>query len=299
MNERRKGYSLIFVAGSLWGLIGLFVTILDGMGIEAFNIAFLRTFFGSIFFVIVVILLNGIKGLIPNKTELVLAVSMGLVCQTLFNISYTVAIKTIGVATGAVLLYTSPMFVAVLSRIIFKEKVTKIKVIALLVNILGCLLTVTNGNFNALEFSIIGIAMGVLAGFLYATLTIFGKIAGNKKCNVATISLYSFVTATIILFFVGNPLGQIELLSKPKVILTAIGYGLIPTAMSYYLYMLGLSKPVEASKVPVIASVETVIAALIGVIVFSELFGIYKFIGIALVMFSVGLISLDRRNDVK
>jgi drug/metabolite transporter (DMT)-like permease len=299
MTESRKGYTLVFLAGALWGFIGFFVTYLNKMGVDPFNIAFLRDFYGAIFFIFVVIRLNGIGGLKPNKKELLLAVAIGLICQTLFNISYTIAINNVGVATGAILLYTSPMFVTLLSWVVFKEKLNRIKAIALLINISGCVLTVTNGNFSVLEFSVYGVIMGTLAGFLYALLTIFGKIAGNLNCNVETISLYSFITATIALFIIAQPLNHLEILFKWEVIVLSIGYGLIPTALSYYLYMLGLTKPVEASKVPVVASVETVVAAMIGIALFNELFGIYKLIGILLVMISVALMSWQRRINVK
>jgi len=298
MGDKSKGYILVFLAGALWGLIGFFVTYLSRLGINSFTIAFLRDFYGTIFFIVVVILMHGLKGLKPIKNELLLAIAMGLICQTFFNISYTISINKMGVATGAILLYTSPMFVTLLSRIVFKERLNRIKAIALIINISGCILTVTNGNFGVLEFSTYGVLMGTLAGLLYATLTIFGKIAGNMNCNVETISLFSFITATIALFFIAKPWNYMEILTEANVIVLSMGYGLIPTALAYYLYMMGLTKPVEASKVPVVASVETVIAALIGIVIFAEIFGIYKFIGILLVMISVVLISWQRKENV-
>jgi len=298
MGDKSKGYILVFLAGALWGLIGFFVTYLSRLGINSFTIAFLRDFYGTIFFIVVVILMHGLKGLKPSKNELLLAIAMGLICQTFFNISYTISINKMGVATGAILLYTSPMFVTLLSRIVFKERLNRIKAIALIINISGCILTVTNGNFGVLEFSTYGVLMGTLAGLLYATLTIFGKIAGNMNCNVETISLFSFITATIALFFIAKPWNYMEILTEANVIVLSMGYGLIPTALAYYLYMMGLTKPVEASKVPVVASVETVIAALIGIVIFAEIFGIYKFIGILLVMISVVLISWQRKENV-
>ncbi|HKK95772.1 MAG TPA: DMT family transporter [Anaerovoracaceae bacterium] len=298
MGDKSKGYILVFLAGALWGLIGFFVTYLSRLGINSFTIAFLRDFYGTIFFIVVVILMHGLKGLKPSKNELLLAIAMGLICQTFFNISYTISINKMGVATGAILLYTSPMFITLLSRIVFKERLNRIKAIALIINISGCILTVTNGNFGVLEFSTYGVLMGTLAGLLYATLTIFGKIAGNMNCNVETISLFSFITATIALFFIAKPWNYMEILTEANVIVLSMGYGLIPTALAYYLYMMGLTKPVEASKVPVVASVETVIAALIGIVIFAEIFGIYKFIGILLVMISVVLISWQRKENV-
>ena len=73
----------------------------------------------------------------------------GLVTQALFNICYNTAIATIGMSVSAVLLYVAPVVTAVSAALIFSEKITRKKAIALLVNVLGCVLTVTGGSLNA------------------------------------------------------------------------------------------------------------------------------------------------------
>ncbi|NLY81581.1 MAG: EamA family transporter [Clostridiales bacterium] len=296
LQETTKGYLYILLAGIFWGLIGLFVTVLSDMGFDSLTIAFIRVFYGFIFLILVALYISGKKGLIPNKTELTFAFLMGIICQALFNLSYTYTINSVGVATGAILLYTSPVFVAIMSRIVFSDKITSIKILALLINIIGCSLTVTNGNIGVLEISKLGLLMGATSGFFYALITIFGKLAANRNCNMVTISLYSFFFATIFLTFVAKPWESIEMLTSTNVILVSSLYGIIPTALAYLLYMKGLTKPIKASKVPVIASVETIVAALVGILIFNEIFGIYKIMGMALVIISVLLISSAREE---
>jgi drug/metabolite transporter (DMT)-like permease len=63
--------------------------------------------------------------------------------------------------------------------------------------------------------------------------------------------------------------------------------------------MKGLTKPIKTSKVPVIASVETIVAALVGILIFNEIFGIYRILGIFLVVISVLLISTVKEENVK
>ena len=69
--------------------------------------------------------------------------------------------------------------------------------------------------------------------------------------------------------------------------LTLLGFGIIPSALAYIVYFGGLGHIRETSKVPVLASVETVVASLIGLFVFSQLLGIVKMLGIALVLVSI------------
>lgn len=62
-------------------------------------------------------------------------------------------------------------------------------------------------------------------------------------------------------------------------LLVGAGYGLVATVLAYAVYMTGLAKPGN-SRVPVIASVETVVAAFLGVLLFSESMGLWKALGI-------------------
>ncbi|NLV69935.1 MAG: EamA family transporter, partial [Clostridiales bacterium] len=67
----------------------------------------------------------------------------------------------------------------------------------------------------------------------------------------------------------------------------------------YMLFMSGLAKPVETSKVNVIASMEVVVAALIGVYVFHEFINGWKLLGMALVLSSILIMNLSAPLRVK
>ena len=72
---------------------------------------------------------------------------------------------------------------------------------------------------------------------------------------------------------------------------TAPFIGLFGTVLPYIFYMTGLTRPVEASKVPIVASVETVVAAVLGAVLFHEAVGPAKITGILLVFLSVAVIN--------
>ena len=77
-----------------------------------------------------------------------------------------------------------------------------------------------------------------------------------------------------------------------KVILVLAGFGVVPSAMAYIAYYGGISKITETSKVPVIASVETVVAAVIGLLAFGQKLGAVKILGIALVLCSIAIMNM-------
>mgnify|MGYP000868936248 CR=1 FL=1 len=84
-------------------------------------------------------------------------------------------------------------------------------------------------------------------------------------------------------------------------LLLFLGFGLIPTAVAYILYMQGLSMGLETSKVPVVMSFETVVTVLVGIGVYAESAGAIKVLGIVLVLMSILIMNTDfskLRNSV-
>ena len=290
-SDKTKGYFMILIAGILWGSIGFFVSILNSLGADSYCIAFLRIGVGAVLLVPIMILSGGLKLFKIDRRGLIAALVLGLFSQALFNFSYNEAISNVGVATASVLLYTSPVFVCIMSRIFFKENIGPVKYLALAINIVGSVFTVTGGDFSTINFSVYGVIAGVSAGFLYGLMTIVSST--TDKYHPLTILFYSFLFGSIALAVVVRPWETLSGVADVRFVLAAIGYGLIPTVGSYFFYMHGLAKKLETSKVPVIASIETVVAAFIGIIVFNESAGLWKILGICCVILSISIMNLS------
>lgn len=288
-NHLNKGYLYVFAAGCLWGTLGLFVNLLGNYGISGGTVVFLRMTTATLWIVPFMLLTGGTKLFRIDRKGLLLCVVLGVICQALFNYSYTEAINHIGVATAAVLLYTSPVFVSIMSRIFFREAIGIRKVAGLIVNVIGCALTVTGGNFTGVTIGY-GVLIGIAAGFLYSLMTIFGTVA--KDYDTTTVTFYSFLFAAIAMGITANPWEEVASAGSPAFFAAAFAYGLITAVMAYFIYMKGLSMNLETSKVPVIASVETIVAAVIGFAVFQEDLSLWKLAGIILVLASIGIMNL-------
>ncbi len=296
--DERKGCIMVFFAGMFWGSIGIFVKILKEMGASTGLVSFSRLFFAFILILIFALLSSGVKVLRIDKRTLLCCILMGLFCQTIYNICYTETIDTVGMALGAVLLYTSPVFTAILSRILFKERFNSTKILALLVNIVGCVMAVTGGRITGVVFSAYGIMMGILAALMYTLSAIIARFA-TDKAGPLTIAVYTFFFALIFIGLFTRPWAEIPGIISPQFILVGALYGLIPTVASYVLYFKGVSHIGETSKVPVLASVEAAVAAMVGVIVFSEGINIGKAVGIVLVILSIYIMNMKRNATTK
>lgn len=295
-SEQTIGYSMIFIAGALWGTVGLFVKLLTSIGADASLAAFMRLFMGFWILFPIMFYVGGLKMFKIDKTSLKHCLILGVLSHALFNYYYNKCIVSVGVATASILLYTSPIFVSVLSVIIFKEFIGKQKIFALFLNILGCFLMVSGGKLGNLQISFLGVVFGLVAAFFYSLTTIVGKIT-TGKIHPFTVVFYSLLFGWLTLAMIVRPWKYVVLASSLKFWLYGFGFGLIPTIGSYLFYMIGLNKNLESSRAPVIASVEAVVGTLIGLLLFKEKLGAINILGIILLLLSIGLMNLERKTS--
>lgn len=288
---------MVFAAGCLWGTIGLFSTLLQDMGMPSQSVAFYRLLFAAALLIPVLIVKGkGFRLFRIRPAGILSCLLVGLFSQAFYNLLYMRTIKESGMAVAAVLLYTSPVFVALMSRLFFREPLGKNKIIAIAINIIGCVLTVTGGGFEGMTLVGLGLLTGVGAGFMYATLPVLSRIGADKE-DPFTSSFYGLAFGTLFLFFISKPWHGIGTAFTPAMFLALVGFGIVPSALAYIVYFGGLNKVKETSKVPVLASVETVMAALIGLAVFGQSLSLIKILGIALVLCSILVMNQKNRKQ--
>lgn len=272
----------VFASGILWGTIGLFVNELDSLGASGSLISFMRMFFALVVMTAAALAKHGKGIILRDKKALFFCALIGIISNGLFNIFYTTSIRLNGMGTASVLLYTAPVFTAIASRIIFHEKFSHLKIFALGLNIAGCILTVTGGDFSGSSVNVWGVLAGLGSGFGYGMAAVFAKMAG-KRTDALLVSVYGFLFATVFLFVFVRP----DFSGGAKVAGLGFLYGLIPTACAYLVYYIGLNKIRDTSRVPVIASIEPVTAIIIGAVIYGERIGTANFIGVAVVLISI------------
>ena len=295
-SEQNKGYLMVLTAGALWGTIGFFATLLSNLGLGAAPVAFFRLLSASIMLALILLVKGkGIRLFKISRRGLISCLLVGFVSQAFYNVCYMNAIEQGGMATAAVFLYTSPIYVALISRILFKEALTKNKILAILINIVGCIITVTGGDFSTMKLSIFGLIMGILAGFTYALLPILSRTGADKE-DPFTSAFYGQAFGALLLFFLIRPYNGIGAEFSLQMLLVLIGFGIVPSAMGYIVYYAGIGKVIETSRIPVLASVETVVAAVVGLVVFGQGLSLMKVIGIALVLCSIAVMNMTKKT---
>ena len=289
--KERTGYAQVFAGGVIWGFIGRFVLELNKLGATSAMTVFLRMSFAFIIMAVVTAAKYGVSVFRTDRRTLIICIMLGLICHGIYNVFYNIAVVKTGITLGAVMLNIAPVFTAAASRILFREKITPKKAAALALNIAGCFLAVTGGSLSLEGLSVVGILFGIGAGFCYSMTAIIGRIAGDST-NAYVMSVYSYLAAAIFIVLFMHPWsgGAFNM----KILVWGFLYALIPTALAYILYYNGVRKITESSKVPVFASSETVVAALLGIFLYHEALGVMNIIGIALVLLSV--VMMNKNN---
>jgi len=293
MNQQKNrnfiGGILIFIGGALWGMIGPCIQIMEQLGSDSILTSFLRVAFAFVIMLVLTVARYGIRSLKIDRNALLACALLGLICHGIYNIFYSLAVNLAGITISAVLLNVAPLFTALFSWMLFHEHITSGKLLALVINIFGCVLAATGGNFSVASFSLIGIVCGIIAGLCYGLTAIFGKIAGEQS-NAFVMSTYSYLFAAIFLFFFSKPWQSAAIANLP---LLGVGffYALVPTAVAYLLYYQGVQNMQETSRVPVLASIEMVMAGIFGVMLFHEQLHGMNLLGMVLVLLSIVLMS--------
>lgn len=280
-----RGAALVFAAGCLWGSIGLFIRLMSDAGAFAAAISFLRMAFAFVILLAVTLIRSGAAAFRISRRTVFFSAALGLVCHGVYNVFYSWAVMRLGVTVSAVLLNVAPVFTAMLSVVFFRERITPRKCLALLVNVVGCALAATGGQLTAASLSVSGILFGIAAGFCYALTAIFGRLAGEDS-DPFVVSTCSYLFAALFLAVFMRP-WAVPVVMTPAIAGLGLLYALIPTAAGYLLYYRGVQQLQQSSSVPVLASVETVTAAMLGVLALGETMSAARGLGIVIVMASI------------
>lgn len=274
------------LAGILWGLISVFLKGLTAAGLSSVQVMMVRAIFSSVFLLIFILVKDKSFFKIELK-DLWMFVGTGVVSLTFFSLCYFRTILEIGTSIAVILLYTSPIFILILSFFIFKEKITYIKIIALILTFAGCILVTGIGSRNQINMR--GFLIGLCAGLGYALYSIFSRFA-LKKYNPLTVTFYTFVFSGLSLIPLCN-VGELLPLFTPKITLLSLGIAFFCSFLPYILYTFGLSG-LENGKAAILVTVEPLVGTLIGFFLWKEDFSLEKIAGIILIFIAVIVINL-------
>lgn len=296
-DRKRLAPLLVIMAGVTWGFIGVFSRFLAAGGYNSVQIAASRATVTALSLAVYLLLTNRSKFRIHIK-DLWMFFGTGVISILLCNICYFYTIEVTTLSIAAILLYTAPSFVLILSFFLFHEKFTRQKVIALILAFSGCVMITGIIGSDKMSVTPLGLLSGIGAGFCYALYSIFARVA-LRKYHPMTVTLYTFIVAGVcVLPFSSVPQMISIAASDTGVIMSMLMLGIIATLTPFLLYTEGL-KHMETGKASVMAFLEPMVSTITGIVIFGEMMTLQNALGIVLIFFSVVLLNINFKMPIK
>lgn len=301
---RKGGVALVLLAASLWGAMGIFARQAYAHGVEPLEAASTRAALAFLGLALVAIAR-------PSRFRIALRdvpffAAYGAVAIALFYYLYFAALDRVPVAVAAALLYTAPAFAVVLARVFLGESLKAGKVLALLLILTGVVLVtgVIGGSATGVgvgsaaagtaagraALPAIGLGLGLGAGLTYALFTLFGK-AALGRFRPMLIVFWATGFGALFLGVLAPP--WTAPLDHPDAIPALLGLGLLSTLLANLVYLAGLAR-LQAGIASMLATIEPVVAALLGAALLGEALGRGQVTGVALIVVSAGALARRR-----
>lgn len=292
----KNKYALsVIAAGTMWGFMGFFRRTLDGMGLSAVGCIAVRCLFAFIFFGIVM-LIKDPKLFKISLRDIWIFIGSGIVSLLIFGVCYFRAMDYMSLSAAAILLYTAPCFVILFSALLFKEKLTRRKLLAMLLAFAGCCLVSGIGSGTVITTK--GLILGLGAGICYALFSIFSRYALNRGYSNLTLNFYSCLLAVIGATVIdGTGYFAIITSSAGNLGFSALT-GCVTCFLPYLLYTHGL-EGLENGQASIMASVEPVVATIVGIVIYSEPLTVMSAAGVILVLSAIVLLNIKTKTAAK
>ena len=245
----------VIIAAMLLGTIGV-LTKLIGNDVHPTVIAFYRVFFAMIALAILCPLVDKTT-FKPVKKDMGMFAVIGLVFAVNLSLSTYIYLNA-PIQNLTIMATTVPFFVLILSYFILKEKITKAKIITLLITVVGLII------FNPIkakeDLLIYGIAI-FLALLDAITIILMRKENANHAIG-DTFWFFFFATIFLLPFPIIFGLGKISIY--------VFIIGLITTGLGYFFYNLGL-KRLDAEVASIISTITIpIVGVVLAFIIISE-----------------------------
>lgn len=283
MNKAVKGTLCGILAAVSYGTNPLGALSLYHAGIGAGSVLFYRFAIATVVMA-ALLAINRISFRVSLR-ELLLLALLGVIFSTSsLTLYFSFCFMDAGIAST--LLFVYPVMVAVIMSLFFKERMTYVTVLSILLALSGIALLYNGGGVT---LNVIGVLLVMLSSLSYA---VYIVIVNRSSMRISTFKLNFYVilfgTLTVFSHTVISG-GHIQMLTTPKMWSSALLLALLPTVLSLVLMTVAVHN-IGSTPTAIMGALEPVTAVAIGVVVFGEHFTSRLALGILLILFAVLLI---------
>lgn len=296
MSNSLKGTLLTVVAGIAWGLSGTSGQYLMAHGISALVLTNLRLLIAGGILMLLAYATTAyattkdkILVFLKDRKSLLSLLIFALIGLFLNQFAYLSAIQETNAGTATVLQYVCPVGILIYSCIKDRVAPTLGEIVSIILAIGGTFLIATHGQLDQLSMTPAGLFWGLFSALTYALYIILPIALIKKWGSSLVIGVGMVIAGLVALPFTG--VLQADIPTSLDFLLAFAGIILIGTVFAYTAFLKGASLigPVKSS---LLASIEPISAIFFAFLIMNEQFYPIDFLGMAMILFAVTLISL-------
>jgi DME family drug/metabolite transporter len=282
-----RGSLLVLGAAALWSTSGMLIRwTVAGSAFSSLSLAFWRDL------VTFLCLFAGLALFRPRwlrvaRRDLPWLAALGVIGVGTFHVLWNLTILHIGYAAATVLLYSSPALVALMARLLWREPLTRFKVLALALALGGCVLVAGPEELAGIDLTAGGLILGLGAACAYGGFSLFGRQVAPRYPPWTVLTYgFGFGALALLPFQFATPFPW------PVPAETWIWFAalvLAATLVPFGAYVASL-RTLPVSIASIVAASEIVFGAIIGTLFFDERLQGGQFMGAGLVIAGVALI---------
>lgn len=286
--------SKMSLAGAMvvFGTIGLFVR---NIAMPSSVIAFIRGVVGAAFLV-AFCLITGKKFSLDRVKEKLLLLCLSGAAIGINWIFLFEAYRFTTVATATLCYYMAPIFVIIMSSLIYKEKLTAKKICCTLVASAGMIFVsgvAETGIGSITEMK--GVILGVLAAVFYSSVVLMNKSLGSVPAYDKTI-VQLFGAAVVILPYclVTVDVSDISLDKKSVIMLLIVS--IVHTGISYTAYF-GSMKNLQSQTIAIMSYIDPIVAVILSAVILKEKMSVLSIVGAVMILSATFLSEINLKKD--
>ncbi|MBQ2709935.1 MAG: EamA family transporter, partial [Clostridia bacterium] len=290
MKKSTLGAVYIIIAALMWGAFPMFNRILYASGVTVLQAVSARAVIAAAIYAVWGFAAGTFRGL--KWRDFAFLFVYGIVSVLGTYTFYALAIRELSGAMASMLLYTAPAFVIIFNRIFYGDRITPIKLAALLISFAGCCLVVRIYDPASLTLNFKGIVYGLLSGISYSLLTVIGRKAYARGYTSLQNTFVPAIAVGLAMCVITPP--WTIPFTGGTVILCYLAIGIIGSVLPYFFYLKGLSTGIDGAAAILLANLEPVTATVLGYFIFSDLLEWPQILGIVVVLAGSVLPSLKK-----
>ncbi|MEE0409301.1 MAG: DMT family transporter [Clostridia bacterium] len=277
-----KGKLFLVLSAFFYGILPVFASVAYRGGINGVTLSFLRSFISVP--VLYAMIRADKKSLHLTRKQVYDVIKLSVIGGALPIVLLYLSYNFISTGLATTLHFVYPLVIVLLSAIIYREKMSRITLCAVLLVTIGIFMF-TDLNVNA---SKTGIIFALLSGIFYSFYVIYIDRSGLDRMDYIVLTFYIMLIMSVAIFIFGVVVGGISFDFKPISWSMATIVSLVTTLGATPLLQMGIRYE-GASTAGIISSVEPITTIVLGAVFLGEIIGTGQIIGGSLILFGVFL----------